>query len=485
MIGIIFLALVMIGGGSVYYSIQQYKAKQNENIREKIRSVYIELDHKLSYETRLNQEWQSEQYANLNELLIKFSNVFYSDINLYDPSGNLLATSRPEIFIKGLVGTIMDNLAYRQLVINRQAEFVHNEQIGEMNYLSAYVPFTNNENKLLAYLNLPYFTKQSMLTREISTLVVTIVNISFLLILLTISLAVVISDTITNPLRVIQRKFSKIQLGKTGETIDYKGRDEIADLVEEYNRMVKELANSMVLLARSERESAWREMAKQIAHEIKNPLTPMKLSIQQIQRSWDDRVPDWESHLKKFTQTMIEQIDNLSAIATAFSSFAQMPKTEFQPVDIIEKIKNSVSLYTTSDEVRFTTNFHGIKEAWVFADREQISRVFTNLIQNAIQSLPGDQKGIIDIELTITDDRVTVAITDNGRGISDELGDKLFMPNFTTKSSGMGLGLAIVKNIVDNTQGRIYYETEVGTGSTFYVELPRYHPESLNKKSTQ
>jgi len=478
MVGILFMALVLIGGGAVYYSIRQYRAKHNEMIREKIQSVYVVLDHELAYESFLDPGWSRGQYVNLNDLLVRYSNVFYTDINLYSPDGKLLATSRPEIFDEGLTGRRIDNQAYRELRWNRKAEFVHRENIGEMSFLSAYVPFTNAENQLLAYLNLPYFTKQISLSREISLLVVAIVNISFLLLILTIFLAVLISNKITDPLRMIQRKFSRLKLGRSYEKISYEGEDEIGELVHEYNRMVTELARSVEKLARSERESAWREMARQVAHEIKNPLTPMKLSIQQVKRAYEDRAPGWEENFQRFTRTMIEQIENLSAIANAFSHFAQMPTSSFEPVNMVEKVWNIAELFGNTENVEIRVDVHGLSEAMVVADKEQMLRVLTNLVKNAIQAIPEDRPGRVGIDLTLEGKRVIIAVSDNGKGIPDELGEKLFVPNFTTKSSGMGLGLAIVRNIVSNTGGSIHYETRVGEGTTFYVELPVYHPEN-------
>jgi two-component system nitrogen regulation sensor histidine kinase NtrY len=474
---ILFFSLLSIGGGAVYFSINQYENRHFENLGEKIRSVLVELEHKLGYETELTSNWQSDQYASLNDLLRKFSNVFYSDINLYDLKGNLLATSRPEVFDKGLTGTKMHTEAYNQIVLNKRAEFVHNETIGKLTYMSAYVPFRNTDTKVLAYLNLPYFTKENLLTREISTLVIAIVNFSVLLILVTMSLAVFISSKITNPLSVIQKEFSKIELGRKSEHIFYEGNDEISSLVTEYNRMVDELARSVKLLAKSERESAWREMAKQIAHEIKNPLTPMRLSVQQLKRSWKDKAPNWEKNLNKFTKTLIEQIDNLSSIANAFSDFAKMPKTENQEVDILFILNNSVELFANTENVDFETDLHGNDKVSVFADKKQLIRVFSNLFKNAVQSIPGNRKGLIKIDILTENENVVVKVTDNGKGIQEELGDKLFMPNFTTKSSGMGMGLAIVKNIIEDAKGTIRYETKIGEGTTFIIELPLFTSE--------
>jgi len=472
MISIVFFSLVFIGMGTIYFSINQYREKQNENLSEKIQSVYVELDHKLGLETELSPDWKTDQYASLDELLIKFSNVFYTDINLYDPKGNLLATSRPEIFSQGLSGTRIDYKAFRQLVLDRQTEFVQEETIGKLKFLSAYVPFLNQDNQILAYLNLPYFTRQNSLTREITNLVVGVVNFSMVMILIALVMAVVITNQITNPLKLIQDKISGLKLGKKTEPIYYKGRDEIGSLVAEYNRMVDELTLSADALARSEREIAWREMARQIAHEIKNPLTPMKLSIQHLQKSWEDQSPDWDLRLKKITRTLIEQIDNLSSIASAFSSFAQMPQTRIEEVDLVKIIKNAISLFSGTKNLTIHLKENHLDQAIILADESQISRVFNNLIKNAFQSVKEGNAGEINIFISKKDTNFEVKIQDNGEGIPKELEDKLFEPNFTTKSSGMGLGLAIVKKIVEDVKGTISLDTELGKGSVFILVFP-------------
>ncbi len=471
-ISILFLSLILIGGGTIYFSIEQYKNKHDDNMREKIQSVYVELDHKLAYEESLGPDWSADKYDNLDQLLIKFSEVFYTDINLYDPNGDLLATSRPEIFERGLQGSKMNPYAYDKLVTERQAEFIHREKIGNLEYLSAYVPFINVENRLLAYLNLPYFTKENLLKKEVATLVVAIVNVFVLLILLTIAVAIIISNQITKPLRLVQQKFGEIKLGRKYEQIHYDRNDEISGLVSEYNRMVEELARNVELLARSERESAWREMAKQIAHEIKNPLTPMKLSVQHLLRSWKDGEEKYGENINKVTATLIEQIDNLSAIASEFSNFAKMPKAHNQRIDLVQKIRNTTGLFSNTRNIDIKTNFHNNKKVLVYADKEQLSRVFINLLKNAIQSIPEGRQGKIEVELMTEGDSALVKIRDNGKGIPDELKDSLFMPNFTTKSSGMGLGLAIVKNIIESCNGRIDFETQLGKGTTFIIRLP-------------
>jgi two-component system nitrogen regulation sensor histidine kinase NtrY len=471
-IGVIFLSLFLVGGGTIYNSIEQYQKKQHDILSEKIQSVYVELDHLMAYfQNRISPNWKGAGYDNLNQLLIKFSDVIYSDINLYDPEGNLLATSRSEIFNEGILGEKMNPMAYNKMVKEKQAEFIHRETIGRLSFLSAYVPFVNADNKLLAYLNLPYFTKQNMLRNDVTTLVVAIVNIYVLLILLTIAMAVIISDQITRPLKMIQQKFSQIKIGKKNEEIVYKGHDEIAGLVDEYNRMVKELVKSVDMLARSERESAWREMAKQVAHEIKNPLTPMKLSVQHLLRSWNDNKENFEEYLEKVTRTLIEQIDNLSFIASEFSNFAKMPKAFNEEINIVDKIRSTITLFSNTENVDFVFE-HESENILVIADKEQLSRVFINLIKNAIQSIPDARNGKVGISLILNGEMVRVSITDNGKGIPEELQSKMFTPSFTTKSSGMGLGLSIVKNIIESFGGNITFKTKVNHGTTFIFELP-------------
>lgn len=392
---------------------------------------------------------------------------------MYNIDGNLMATSRPEVFGKGLIGNKINMKAYRALVTEMKSEIIHNEKIGHLNYISAYVPFKNSENKLLAFLNLPYFTRQEELTREVSAMIVTVANVYVLFLLLTFLIAVFISRKITLPLRIIQLKFSEIKLGQKYEKIEHVSNDEIGGLVNEYNRMVSELEKSVEMLAKSERESAWREMAKQIAHEINNPLTPMKLSVQHLQRAWIDKNERFEEYLDRISKTLIDEIDNLSAIATEFSNFAKMPNAINQQIDLIAKIQNVVNLFI-NNEVDFNINFFENSEVSIYADKEQISRVFINLFKNAIQSVDKNKIPSITINLQTDGTFVNIEIKDNGKGIPKEMQEKLFRPNFTTKSSGMGLGLAIVKNIIESCGGLISYETELNIGTTFKIKLPVY-----------
>jgi signal transduction histidine kinase len=471
MVGVLFMTFILICTGTIYFIIQQYRDKHNDNLRNTMRSVYIELVHKLEYEEDL-RNWSSEDYYNLDELLRKFSNVFYTDINLYDRDGNLLATSRSEIFDRQLLSRRMNRLVYENMTTGSASEFIHDEHIGGMKYISAYVPLLNSENRFLAYLNLPYFTQSGALTQDVTNMVMAVINIYLILLLVILLVSVLLADRITQPLRMIQNRIAKLSLSKENEMIQYSRSDEIRGLVEEYNYMVRELEKSAQLLAQSERESAWREMAKQIAHEIKNPLTPMKLNVQHLQRTIDAGKEDPEM-VERISATLIEQIDSLSAIANEFSDFAKMPRAKNERINLVTKLKNLLQLYETTNKAEITLDLGNHKKVFVFADKEQLSRVFINLVRNSLQSIPETRKGKIRIRMEVTEnEKARVMVSDNGKGIPEAIKDRLFQPNFTTKSGGMGMGLAISYNIIRSLGGTIWFDTALEKGTTFYVELP-------------
>jgi two-component system, NtrC family, nitrogen regulation sensor histidine kinase NtrY len=467
---IVLVSLGLFGGGSIYYIRQQYLAKNAEIIGEKGRSVVLELQS-LIEENKLNNAYK--EYATYK--LKKYSNVFFTDVNLYDLNGNLYASSRPKVFDEGLVSKKMNADAFLQIALNKKQEFIHDENIGSLAYLSAYLPVKNKSGRIQAYLNLPYFAKQSDLEKEISSFMVALINVYVLLFALSVLAAIFISNYLTHPLRLIQVKMRQVKLGRASEEIEWSNKDEIGSLVTEYNRMIKELATSAELLAQSERESAWREMAKQVAHEIKNPLTPMRLSIQLLQRAYTDKAPDIDQRVERLSKTMIEQIDTLASIANAFSDFAKMPKVNNEAFDLRVLVQNTISLFHgTSEEVEFSFYDNGITNAWIYADKEQLIRVFNNLFRNGIQAIPENKKGVISISLSKQNQTFVFAIKDNGVGIPDDMYDKIFVPNFTTKTHGMGLGLAIVKNSVESCNGKVWFETIKEIGTTFYVSFPEY-----------
>jgi len=468
MASVILVSFLVVGWFSLNYIITLNDQKNKDIISEKTHSVLVELQQKLSDKPSLN--WDIS--GHVNDLLAKFSSVFFTDINLFDLQGNLFSTSRPEIYDEFLISRKMNSTAFRELSINKMSLFIQTENIGKQNYLSAYIPLVNSQNSIIAYLNLPYFAKQNDLKREISTFLIAYINIYVILISLSILIALIISNYIARPIKLIMGKISQINLGGKNERIVWTRKDEIGQLVFEYNRMIDELALSAELLAKSERENAWREMAKQVAHEIKNPLTPMKLSVQYLQKAYNDNAPDWEKRLDKFTQTMIEQIETLSTIATEFSDFAKMPDFNKRVIDVSEIIQNAISLFRNYTKIQISYTSSDNKPYLVIADNEQLLRAFNNLLKNSIQAID-DLPGSIKISIKREDKFCVIEVFDTGKGIAKELSEKIFYPNFTTKSGGMGLGLAIVKNIIVSSGGEITFNSEPGLGTTFKIVLPQ------------
>lgn len=463
----ILLLCFVFGAGASYFIKKNYDEKNKRQISEKTRSVLIELEHKLGESDILDQSVNDY----ITFYLIKFSNVFYTDINLYGTNGSMIATSRNEVFEKNLIGRFMNAEAFNAMKNENSAEFIHKEKVGDLEYLSAYVPFRNSESKILAYLNLPYFAKQNELQEELSVFISTLINIYVFLLILMLVAAVLYSNYISRPIKLIGEKIGALQFGKTNEKIQWKGTDEIGKLVQEYNKKVEELAISAEKLAQSERESAWREMAKQVAHEIKNPLTPMRLSVQMLQRSSNENDSNLKDRLNRTTDTLLEQIETLTNIANEFSNFAKMPVAKNESFSLNQLLSSVVDLYASNDENVTIEFISSIENATINADKNQMNRVFNNLIKNAIQAIPYEREGKVEVHLSEKENNFLVEITDNGTGIADEMKNKIFTPNFTTKTAGMGLGLAMVKNIIENSGGKIWFETKQNIGTSFFVEL--------------
>ncbi len=465
---VIVVSFIVIGFTSIYYIIILNQGKNMDNLKDKARSIRIEVEHKLADKAILDQELKPY----IQSLLIKFNDVFATDINLFDVDGSLLASSRQTIFNEGLISERMNTYAYREMAIQKKTLLIHEENIGKLRYLSAYIPFKNNQNKIIAYINLPYFARQSELSNEISSFLMAYINIYLLLIAITIIFTFLISDMIAKPLILIREKIQQVKLGAPNEKIAWQGQDEIGDLINEYNRMIDELERSADLLAKSERESAWREMAKQVAHEIKNPLTPIKLSLQHLEKTVKDDSPDWKTQFEKYALVMQQQIDSLSAIASAFSDFANMPKGKLQDIDLRDVIRQAILLFEGYQDVVFETRFDQASPLMVQGDQEMTNRMIINLITNAVQAkLPGKTLNIT-VEINKKEKGWQILVQDNGKGIDDEIRDRIFLPNFTTKSSGMGLGLAIARSIAESMGGTISFRSDPGFGTTFLVFLP-------------
>jgi two-component system nitrogen regulation sensor histidine kinase NtrY len=465
MIFAVVATLIAVGFITFFSISSQYQTQQDKTIREKINRIAnaFETGTYEKYLTNINEESQVEFNA--------FANTYAADLTLYDVKGGELINTQPKIYEFGLQARHMNARAFINLSKFQKSEFVNDEVIGRLNYKAAYVPLRTDNNKTIAYLQLPYFSNEAEYKERIGSLLNIMINV-YALIFVGIGLfAVIIARQITAPLSFIQFSLSKTTYGKKNEPIRWDRNDEIGALVKEYNKMISQLENSATKLAQSERESAWREMAKQVAHEIKNPLTPLKLGLQLLDKSWKDKDPKFDQKFERFSKSFVEQIESLSNIASEFSAFAKMPDTKLERLNVFEILTQAVTIFKQMDNVRIEylapeTPF------FINADRDQLLRCFNNLLKNAIEAAPPDRFGIIAINNMVTHKNILLTIKDNGNGIPEHLREKIFEPNFTTKSSGTGLGLAFVKNSIENAGGKVWFETTEGVGTTFYFSLP-------------
>ncbi len=426
--------------------------------------------------TERTAAWQIEQ---TQDSIIRLphakslSDIHKIDVNIYDLGGNLMSSSEEVIFERHLLSRKMEPRAFQQLKHEQNNLFSQNEVINNFEYISAYVPLKDKNEITIAYLNLPYDLagSRNIGSQDVAEFLGALLNVYVIFLLIAGGAAFFIANSVTNPLSVIAKKLARIQLGKKNDPIIWDKNDEIGELVDRYNKMIKELEENTKKLARSQRESAWREMAKQVAHEIKNPLTPMKLNIQLFERVVNNNPEKAQKMVKRVTKTLIEQIDSLAHIASEFSSFAKMPIANNEKLNLSELVKSAYSLFKEEENVQLYLDI-AKKDCSIFADRTQIMRVLNNLLKNAIQAIPEDQPGIIRVSLSATKTTAIIKVSDNGCGIPEEQEEDIFVPNFTTKSSGTGIGLAMSKTIVEMAKGNIYFESKVGKGSDFYVELP-------------
>ncbi|MBS1742757.1 MAG: GHKL domain-containing protein [Bacteroidetes bacterium] len=471
---IIFVSVVsffVIGFATIMFFISRYDHGNREKLSRTIRIMENEVKNSLSKGWIMQDSLDADNDQRFEQLISKVSEIHGIDVNLYDLQGNLRVSSLPLPYVKGIVSTKMHPMAFYHLDKLKEVLYFQKENIGKLSFISNYVPVIDASGNGYAYLNIPYFSSQANLKEEISNFLVTIINLNAFIFLLAGIVALFITNRITNSFSVIGDKMKRINLGGINEAIEWKRDDELGELVNEYNKMVRKLDDSVKLIARNEREGAWKEMARQVAHEIKNPLTPMKLSMQFLQKSIESNAPNVKELTANVAHTLVEQIDHLSKIAGEFSQFANIENAKKEWIDVNELLRNVLHLYLANDRVRISSSLLSDK-TMLFADRSHINRLFTNLILNAIQAVPENEMAIIVITEYKKDGKLLIKIEDNGPGIPEEIRSKIFTPNFTTKTSGTGLGLAMCKRMVEQADGRIWFETKEGGGTSFFIEFP-------------
>jgi signal transduction histidine kinase len=470
------ISFLIIGAATIDFFISRYYRNNFDKLSRTMQIMVNEMEKRMADHRVFDDEvkiYDSVSNNDLQKLVDDVSDIHGVDVNVYDLKGDLQVSSEGNVYNKGVLSRKMNPLAFYHLHKMRQVLHAQQEKIGNFSYLSVYSPVREKDQggKPYAYINIPYFTSKPQLRQQISNFLVTIINLNAFIFLIGGLIALFITNRITSSFSIISDKMREVNLGKMNEQIIWNRNDEIGELVKEYNKMVGKLGDSAALLAKSEREGAWREMARQVAHEIKNPLTPMKLSIQYLQKAINNNQDNVKELSGSVAGTLVEQIDHLSKIAADFSQFANIGNTNVELFDLHDVINSLKDLYQPNQDVQLV--WYPVNDkAMVYADKTQMNRLFTNLFTNAVQACGEGHLCKIVIDEKRQEDNIIISIKDNGEGIPAEMQERIFVPNFTTKSSGTGLGLAMCKGIVEQAKGNIWFETQAGSGSTFYVSIP-------------
>ncbi|WP_010177800.1 sensor histidine kinase [Aquimarina agarilytica] len=468
MLSLVMIASVVIAGITTF----RYKNEAEQYHKERLERKEMAIKQNINYVLKRTTYPVTTKNIPLifkeNGRIYELSAVHRMPLIIYDLKGELLIKSN-ESFIKDSVKQGIPNIVISKMNASPKKRFlVSYEREGER-FQSSYSYITDNKFKPLAILNLPYLQNDDLVKKDILAFLRSLVEVYLFMLLICIGLAYLLSNYITRSITAISEKINKTRIGKQNKKIEASYiSEEVSVLVEAYNSMIDQLEESAVKLAVSERENAWREMAKQVAHEIKNPLTPMRLTVQNFHRKFDPSDPQIKNKLTEYSDTLIQQIDTMSAIASAFSNFAKMPERKDEILNVNEVVASALDIFT-EDGIVFNA---AAEEILINFDRTQLIRVITNLVKNALQAVPEDRSSAIEVTISRHANDAYIYVKDNGVGIDLENKQQVFEPNFTTKSSGMGLGLAMVKSIIETYKGTISYTSVKNKGTEFVVRIP-------------
>lgn len=468
MLAILLISFLITGGLAYFDHFEQNEKYNEQRYQRKEKAVRASLDYFLQQSGR----YISPDSASIdfNDKICELSDVHSLFIALYDTRGNYLVSTNSETF---------DSLGLPYQVnysILKQLSSGTDRAVFDKDYLSddftiAYWYFRDSEGKPIAVVNVAY-DRADADTKDVWEFIRELGASYLVLFLLTVVAAYFLSAYISRPIRTVANRLRGVRLGDRNEPIEWHGKNEVGVLVDEYNRMLGELEVSARRLMRRERESAWREMAKQVAHEIKNPLTPMRLRVQHLERSWQDDPENFAPRLTAFCASMAEQIETLTRIADEFSNFAKLPKPKMERTDLPALIDDVVQFFSSHNNIQVVQRHYAIRNSTVIADKDQLIRVMNNLLTNAVQAIPPDSTGWIYVQVRQCGHHLVVRVNDSGVGISSEAQAMLFTPNFTTKSTGSGLGLSMVKSMIELSDGHVWVKSREGRGASFYFSLP-------------
>lgn len=455
---------------SVRYVRTNYEERQREQLLTRSEYIQSYLRSLYYWDVALS----SAQSQGLGVDLHDLGYDLHQDIHVYSLTGELIATSSSTLFRNGVLSLRMAPEA----LFGNEHSLVCYEQLATHPYLVSYVPFYNGSFVPIGYIAMPYFLSEQTRNEEVDRLLARQLPPYIIVLLLALVFSFAAARSMTAPILLLTDKMRRFQIGAKDNHVTYPYHDEVGMLVERYNHLVDRVERSAEQLAKAEREGAWQTMARQIAHEINNPLTPMKLSVQKLQRLHGTE--QFDTYFDKATRMLVSEIDNLSHIAHSFSTFAKQPEVITSEVDVAQKLSDVITLQRANDAeipIRYVGPDSGII---VHTDREQISQVFVNILRNALQALSSDSIAdsgrtpdiIVVLNAAYAEDEICISFSDNGPGIPADIQPSIFRPSFTTKSNGNGLGLAISKRIVEGTGGRIRFESNE-KGTTFYIYLKK------------
>lgn len=469
-LSMIFLTLIasfLIAAVSIYQFKKEAKEYHQDRLERKENAIQEHIDYVLQNTT---YPLTTKNIPLIfKEKIYEISDVHSMELNFYDLNGKLLLSSKAS-FKQDKEKPTIKPTTLKILQSTLEKRYVDFQTIDTIKLRKSYSYIKDNKFKPLAILNLPYEEDTDFYESELRNFLIRFGQVYFFMFLFAIILSYFLSSYITKSLKLISDKIEETNLNQINKKIVLEeGSQEINLLVQAYNSMVDKLEESATKLAQSEREQAWREMAKQVAHEIKNPLTPMRLTVQSFQMRFNENDPEIKKKLDDYSKTLIQQIDTMSAVANAFSNFASMPAQQNETLNVVKIVELSLDIFN-EDYIHFSSS-----EEQIIArlDRTQLIRVITNLVKNAIQSMvDSEENKRVDVIVYKQNENVIIKVKDNGKGISEENKVRIFEPKFTTKSSGMGLGLAIIKNIIENYNGTITFESEENRGTEFIVSFP-------------
>lgn len=446
-------------------TIPQFKNQSEKYHSKRLERKEAQIQRSIAYFSKESETQMDPNKLNsiLNEKIYEVSDVQSVKFSIYSLNGELINSTLPKSEITSISPELLN-----RIFDQKDSKTIEITQRNDVQYRSSYSLILDNNFNPLWILNLPYYDDDNLNSYELDSFLIILGEVYFFLFLLSIIISYFVSHYMTKAISQIALKMKQTRLDKRNSKIKIKARSkEVNSLVESYNNMVEMLDKNVQELSKSNKEQAWREMAKQVAHEIKNPLTPMKLSVQSFERDFTNDKQNKEK-VEDFTQTIIQQIDTMSSIASAFSNFAEMPTQQGEKLNIVKVVRLSLEIFKEQNIV-FESD---IDKLIINIDRPQIVRIMTNLIKNAIQACENNKSPLIKVSIKKLSKTVCISVKDNGKGIPLNIRNNIFEPNFTTKSGGMGLGLGMVKNLVDSYDGKIEFESKINKGTSFKITFP-------------